>query len=116
MAIAFDKMKVGDKLFRIDITRDDNGNVIDFVRHDLEIARDTGLCDYMVKFLCYDKTFNNAAVAFRRDVGINNSSKSFYDDNKNMIMYLTTSKRNADLTCKELDEKLNKNDKEGQDN
>ena len=54
---------------------------------------------------------------FKYDVGLNNSNYTEYidEDHKYIKTYLTTSKKNADNFCKELDLKLNKDEQEGQD-
>lgn len=116
MATTFYKLKEGDKFYRIDIKRDTNNNITDYVYHNLEMARDASIENYKVRFICRDKTLNRN-IMFVRDVGYNDCNYTEYvdEDHKYIKTYLTTSKKAADNYCKELDIKLNKNDKERQD-
>lgn len=118
MATTFYKLKEGDKFYRIDYVYDDNEQLIDYVRHDYEMARDASIENYKVRFICYDKTFVKN-VMFTYDVNYDDSVKVFYlnENNKKIKTFLTTSKRTCDLRCKDLDKQLGKTEdnEEGQD-
>lgn len=116
MATIFYKLKENNKLYRIDVSYDDENNLKDYVCRNLVMARDASIENYQVRFICYDTTFNKN-IMFKYDVGLNNSNYTEYidEDHKYIKTYLTTSKKNADNFCKELDLKLNKDEQEGQD-
>lgn len=114
MPVSFYKLKEGNKLYRIDVTRDDNNNITDYVCRNLEMARDASIENYKVRFICYDRTLNKNTM-FVYDVGYNDyNHNEYFDDDQNYLKtYITTSKKAADNYCKELDTKLNKNVEEG---
>ena len=119
MATTFYKLKEGDKFYRIDFVYDENEQLIDYIKHDFEMARDASIENYKVRFICYDRTFNKNTM-FTYDVQYNDSSKYLYlDDDNNVIkLFITTSKKRCDAECKKLDNELGKtetNGKEGQD-
>ena len=118
MATTFYKLKEGDKFYRIDCIYDENEQLVDYINHDYEMARDASIENYKVRFICYDRTFNKNTM-FTYDVRYTDDSRYFYDDNNVVKTFLTTSKRRYDIECKKLDNELGKtetDDKEtGQD-
>ena len=115
MATAFYKLKEGNKLYKIDFVYDEEDNLIDYIPHNIEMARDASIENYMVRFICYDKSFNKN-IMFKYDVHYNDDTKYFYDeDNSKCKVFLTTSKKRFESECNKLDKELNKNGEEGQD-
>lgn len=114
MPVPFYKLKEGNKLYRIDLTRDDNNDITDYVCRNLVMARDASIENYQVRFICYDTTLNKN-IMFKYDVGYNDYNHTEYidEDHKYIKTYLTTSKKHVDNFCKELDLKLNEDEQEG---
>ena len=109
MAVTFYKLKEGNKLWKIDIQRDENNVMTGYICRNLEMARDASIENYRVRFICYDRTLNKNTM-FVYDVGYNDCKYREYlkDENENDILksYLTTSKKTADIFCKDLDKEL----------
>lgn len=110
MATPFYKLKEGNKFYRIDIKRDENKNMIDYVYRTLEMARDASIENYKVRFICYDRTLNKNTM-FICDVSHKDVIHIEYEpdtdeDVKLEKAYITTSKKLADNYCEQLDKIL----------
>ena len=109
MATPFYKLKEGNKFYRIDIKRDENKNMIDYVYRTLEMARDASIENYKVRFICYDRTLNKNTM-FICDVSHKDIMHTEYIDNDEDVKlektYITTSKKLADNYCEQLDKIL----------
>ena len=79
------------------------------------MARDASIESYLIRFICYDRTFNKN-IMFTYDVGYNDDSKYIRNDEEDIKFFLTTSKRRFDIECKKLDKDLNKETNELNDN
>lgn len=118
MANTFYKLREGDKFYRIDYIYDDDEQLVDYVRHEYEMARDASIENYKVRFICYDRTFNKNTM-FTYDLTYSDQTKIFYvdEDLKDQYkIFVTTSKRKCDIECKRLDDLLGKtvDNEEGQ--